>query len=106
MAETIWSEGAGGGVGAVVAVVDVPSCVDASHWAEAQVEGSQGVLWLHERASLRKQVAAVCLVEHGPELGVHLEGRSGLVELEARALEQRRNLGADLDAIGVISVGV
>jgi hypothetical protein len=29
--ETIWSDGTAGGVGAVVAVVDVPSCVDASH---------------------------------------------------------------------------
>jgi hypothetical protein len=28
-------------VGAVVAVVDVPSCVDASHWAEAKVTGKQ-----------------------------------------------------------------
>jgi hypothetical protein len=41
VAETIWSEGAGGGVGAVVAVMDVPSCVDASHWAEAKVAGKQ-----------------------------------------------------------------
>jgi hypothetical protein len=39
--ETIWSDGAGGGVGAVVAVVDVPSCVDASHWADAKVAGKQ-----------------------------------------------------------------
>jgi len=41
VAETIWSDGAGGGVGAVVAVVDVPSCVDASHWADAKVAGKQ-----------------------------------------------------------------
>jgi len=39
--ETIWSDGAGGGVGAVVAGVDVPSCVDASHWADAKVAGEQ-----------------------------------------------------------------
>jgi hypothetical protein len=38
VAETIWSDGAGGGAGAVV---DVPSCVDASHWAEAKVAGKQ-----------------------------------------------------------------
>jgi hypothetical protein len=41
VSETIWAGGAGGGVGAVVAVVDVPSCVDASHWADAKVAGKQ-----------------------------------------------------------------
>jgi hypothetical protein len=83
VAETIWSDGAGGGVGAVVAVVEVPSCVDASHWADANVAGNQSAT--NNAANLK----STFIILHLPDPG-NPTAQAAVVQRSSR-LEWRRD---------------